>query len=132
MSLRRSTYVLGPLAGLVVAGLGLAGVAAAAPAPSSPYPASSAPASADPAPTPPPLSDALVPLVYQPVDASNGLLGMRRGSVPPASTPNLGQVPIAGKLPSVGVTPLPARGTSEDETSGDDATGQDETAAADR
>ncbi len=83
MSLRRSTYVLGPLVGLVVAGLGLAGVAAAAPAPSSPYPASSAPASADPAPTPPPLSDAPVPLVYQPVDASNGLLGMRRGSVPP-------------------------------------------------
>jgi hypothetical protein len=87
--------------GLAAGGLGLAGVATAAP--SDPSPASTAPASAGPAP---------VPFVYQPVDASDGLFGMRRGSVPTASTPDLSQVPIAGKLPTIGITPLPDKADS--------------------
>src|SRR6478672_517787 len=90
-------------ASLAVAVLGLAGVATAAPA--DPSPASTAPASAGPAP---------VPLVYQPVDASDGLYGMKRGSVPTASTAALSQVPIVNRLPVVGVTPLPA--TTDDPT----------------
>ena len=86
------------MVGLVAAGLGLAGVATAAPI--EPSPASTAPASADAAPVP-------VPLVYQPVDASDGFYGMRRGSVPPASTADLSPVPIVNQLPVIGVTPLP-------------------------
>jgi hypothetical protein len=101
-----SKLVLGAVAvvGLVAAGLGLAGVATAAP--TEPSPASSAPASADAAPVP-------VPLVYQPVDASDGLYGARRGSVPTASTADLSPVPIANRLPVIGVTPLPARSTDD-------------------
>ena len=130
MSLRRSTYVLAPLVGLVAAGIGLAGVAAAAPATPSPYPTSSAPASADPAPTPPALSDAPVPLVYRPVDARDGLFGMRRGSVPTASTPDLSQVPFAHKLPGVGVTPLPRQSDADNaDTEYSEDTGTDEPSA---
>ena len=84
--------------GLVSAGFGLAGVAAAAPTARSPV--STAPASAGAAPVP-------APLVYQPVDASDGLYGMPRGSVPTASTADLSPVPIANQLPVIGVTPLP-------------------------
>jgi hypothetical protein len=84
--------------GLVAAGLGLAGVATAAPA--EPSPVSTAPASADAEPVP-------VPVVYQPVDAGDGFYGMRRGSVPPASTADLAPVPIVNQLPVIGVTPLP-------------------------
>ena len=123
-----SKLVLGAVAvvGLVAAGLGLAGVATAAP--TEPSPASSAPASADAAPVP-------VPLVYQPVDASDGFYGMRRGSVPPASTADLSPVPIVNRLPVIGVTPLPATGdestgdesgTDESGTSTDDATATDQ------
>jgi hypothetical protein len=95
--------------GLVAAGLGLAGVATAAPV--EPSPASTAPASADAAPMP-------VPLVYQPVDAGDGFYGMRRGSVPPASTADLAPVPIVNRLPVIGVTPLPDKG---DESSTDES-----------
>ena len=110
-----SKLVLGAVAvvGLVAAGLGLAGVATAAP--TEPSPASSAPASADAAPVP-------VPLVYQPVDASDGLYGARRGSVPTASTADLSPVPIANRLPVIGVTPLPAR-SSDDEQVAESADG---------
>ena len=92
--------VLGTAVAVVglVAGLGIAGVATAAPV--EPSPASTAPASADAAPAP-------VPLVYQPVDADDGFYGMRRGSVPPASTADLAPVPIVNQLPVIGVTPLP-------------------------
>jgi hypothetical protein len=119
MSLRRSAYVVAALVGLVAAGLGFAGVAAAAPGDASP--ASTAPATADSAPVP-------VPLVNQPVDASGGLFGMRRGSVPTASTPNLNQLPFADKLPGVGVTPLPRQSDADTENSED--TGTDEPSAA--
>ena len=106
------------LVGLAAAGLGLAGVATAAPV--EPSPASTAPASADAAPVP-------VPLVYQPVDASDGFYGMRRGSVPPASTADLSPVPIVNRLPVIGVTPLPATGDdSTDDESGTDESGTDE------
>ena len=103
-----SKLVLGAVAvaGLVAAGLGLAGVAAAAPA--EPAPASSAPASAGAVPAP-------VPVVYQPVDASDGLYGMRRGSVPTASTADLSPVPIVNQLPVIGVTPLPARSADDEQ-----------------
>ena len=57
-----------------------------------------------PRPTPRPVP---VPLVYQPVDARDGFYGMRRGSVPPASTADLSPVPIVNRLPVIGVTPLP-------------------------
>jgi hypothetical protein len=120
MSLRRSAYVPAALVGLVAAGLGLAGVAAAAPNEMSP--ASTAPATADSAPVP-------VPLVNQPVDAGGGLFGMRRGSVPTASTPDLRQVPFADKLPGVGVTPLP-RQSDADDTENSEDTGTDESSAA--
>jgi hypothetical protein len=95
--------------GLVATGVGLAGVAAAAPA-SSPSPASSAPPSADSAPTPPSFSDAPVPLVFRPLDATDGLFGVHRGSMPTASTPDMGD-----RLPSIDVTPLPTRGGSDEE-----------------
>ena len=95
------------VAALLAAGLGLAGVATAAPA--DPSPASTAPTSAGPAPAP-------VPLVYQPVDASEGFYGMRRGSVPTASTTDLSEVPILSRLPGIGVTPLPATDEATDET----------------
>ena len=92
--------------GLVSAGFGLAGVAAAAP--TAPSPVSTAPASADAAPV-------QAPLVYQPVDASDGLYGMPRGSVPTASTADLSPVPIANQLPVIGVTPLPARSADDEQ-----------------
>lgn len=107
------------LLGLAAGGLGLAGVATAAP--SDPSPASTAPASADSAPAP-------VPLVYQPVDASDGLYGMRRGSVPTASTAKLSQVPIVNRLPVIGVTPLPA---TADDPMDETATAASDSAAAD-
>ena len=78
-------------------------------------------ASADAAPVP-------VPLVYQPVDARDGFYGMRRGSVPPASTADLSPVPIVNRLPVIGVTPLPDNSdeaTDESGTSTDDATATD-------
>ena len=78
------------------------------PPPSRPLAASSAPAVGRRRPAPVP-----VPLVYQPVDASDGLYGMRRGSVPTASTADLSPVPIANRLPVIGVTPLPARSTDD-------------------
>jgi hypothetical protein len=90
--------------GLVAAGLALAGVAAAAP--SDAPPAATAPASADAPPVP-------VPVVNQPVDARDGLYGVRRGSVPTASTSDLKQVPILDQLPVIGVTPLPDNGDEE-------------------
>jgi hypothetical protein len=40
---------------------------------------------------------------------------MRRGSVPTASTAELSQVPIANQLPVIGVTPLPARSTDDEQ-----------------
>ena len=110
--------------GLLAAGFGVGGVAAAAP--TAPSPVSTAPASADAAPMP-------VPLVYQPVNASDGFYGMRRGSVPPASTADLSPVPIVNRLPVIGVTPFPATGdeptgdesgTNESGTGTDDATDQ--------
>jgi hypothetical protein len=107
------------VAGLVAAGLGLAGVATAAPA--EPSPVSTAPASAGAAPMP-------VPLVYQPVDASDGFYGMRRGSVPPASTADLSPVPIVNRLPVIGVTPLPDNSDETTEESGTDASDTAETA----
>jgi hypothetical protein len=90
-------------------------------APSDPSPASTAPASADSAPAP-------VPLVYQPVDASDGLYGMRRGSVPTASTAKLAQVPIVNRLPVIGVTPLPA---TADDAADETATDASDSAAGD-
>ena len=99
--------------GLVAAGLGLAGVASAAPV--EPSPASTAPAP--------------VPLVYQPVDASDGFYGMRRGSVPPASTADLSPVPIVNQLPVIGVTPLP---DNSDEATEESATDESDTAETDQ
>jgi len=114
--------VLGTAVAVVglVAGLGIAGVATAAPV--EPSPASTAPASADAAPAP-------VPLVYQPVDASDGFYGMRRGSVPPASTADLSPVPIVNQLPVIGVTPLP---DNSDEATEESATDESDTAETDQ
>jgi hypothetical protein len=110
--------------GLVAAGLGLAGVATAAP--TEPSPVSTAPASADAAPVP-------VPLVYQPVDAGDGFYGMRRGSVPPASTADLSPVPVVNQLPVIGVTPLPSSGDeSTGDESGTDGSGTSTADATDR
>jgi hypothetical protein len=108
MSVRRSAYILAALVGLVAAGLGLAGAATAAP--TDPSPVSTAPASAGPAPVP-------VPVLYQPVDATDGLFGVRRGSVPTASTEDLSPVPIANQLPAIGVTPLPGNDESAADSS---------------
>ena len=125
MSLSRSAYVAAALAGLVASGIGLAGVAAAAP--SVPSAVSSAPSSADPVPAPPSMSDVPVPFVFRPVDTSDGLFGVRRGSVPAASTPELQQVPVARKLPSIAVTPLPADAQSAESATSD--TDTDDSAA---
>jgi hypothetical protein len=62
-----------------------------------------------------------VPLAYQPVDAGDGVYGVRRGSVPPASTADLSRVPVVNRLPVIGVTPLPAIGDG----SGTDGSGTD-------
>jgi hypothetical protein len=107
------------VAGLLAAGLGFASVATAAPA--DPSPASTAPTSAGPAPVP-------VPVVYRPVDASDGLYGMRRGSVPTASTRDLSRVPIANRLPVIDVTPLPA---NADDTTDETATDAADAGASD-
>jgi len=116
--------VLGTAVAVVglVAGLGIAGVATAAPI--EPSPASTAPASADAAPAP-------VPLVYQPVDASEGFYGMRRGSVPPASTADLSPVPIVNRLPVIGVTPLPDNSDEATQESATDKSDTDESDTAD-
>jgi hypothetical protein len=98
--LLRTLYTVAALAGLVVCGAGLAGVAAAAPAPSSP--GSSAPAAGGPAP---------VPSLLRPLDASDGLLGIQRGGIQSASTPDMSQIPVARQLPMIDITPLPARNT---------------------
>ena len=119
MSLSRSVYVIAALGGLVASGIGLAGVAAAAPA--VPPAVSSAPSSADAAPASPSVSDVPVPFVTQPVDTSHGLFGVRRGTVPTASTPDLQRVPFARGLPLIAVTPLPANAQS-DESATDSAT----------
>ena len=108
--------------GLVAAGLGLAGVATAAPA--EPSPVSTAPASADAEPVP-------VPDVYQPVDAGDGFYGMRRGSVPPASTADLSPVPIVNRLPVIGVTPLPDNSDEATQESATDKSDTDESDTAD-
>ena len=111
--------VLGTAVAVVglVAGLGIAGVATAAPIEPSP-------ASADAAPAP-------VPLVYQPVDASDGFYGMRRGSVPPASTADLSPVPIVNRLPVIGVTPLPDNSDEATQESATDKSDTDESDTAD-
>jgi hypothetical protein len=71
-----------------------------------------------------------VPLVNQPVDASGGLFGMRRGSVPTASTPDLSAVPFVDKLPGVGVTPLPRQSDADStDTENSADPGTDETGA---
>ena len=116
--------VLGTAVAVVglVAGLGIAGVATAAPV--EPSPASTAPASAGAAPVP-------VPLVYQPVDASDGFYGMRRGSVPPASTADLSPVPIVNQLPVIGVTPLPDNSDEATQESATDKSDTDESDTAD-
>ncbi len=112
--------------GLVAAGVGLAGVAAAAPD-TAPSPASSAPSSADPAPRPPALSDPAPRLLIPPIDASDGLLGVPRGAVPTASTPNLGrQIPAARRLPAVDLTPLPSRAPSDTASDTTSAAASDE------
>ena len=124
MSLGRFVYVIAALGGLVASGIGLAGVAAAAPA--VPSAASPAPSSADAAPAPPSVSDVPVPFVTQPVDTSDGLFGVRRGSVPTMSTPDLQRVPFARGLPSIAVTPLAAEAQSDESA---DDTAADDTAA---
>ena len=128
MSLSRSVYVIAALGGLVASGIGLAGVAAAAPA--VPPAVSSAPSSADAAPASPSVSDVPVPFVTQPVDTSHGLFGVRRGTVPTASTPDLQRVPFARGLPLIAVTPLPANAQS-DESATDSATDSAADSAAD-
>ncbi len=125
MSLSRFVYVIAALGGLVASGIGLAGVAAAAP--TVPSAVSSAPSSADSAPAPPSVSDVPVPFVFRPVDTSDGLFGVRRGSVPTASTPDMQQVPVARKLPSIAVAPLPANAQSDESATSD--TDADESAA---
>jgi hypothetical protein len=124
--LRRTAYTVAALAALVVCGAGISGVAAAAPA--FPSPASTAPSSADATPERPTASDAPAPSLLSPLDASNGLLGMRRGTVHSATTPDLSDVPVARILPRIGVTPLPKQQVTGDEGATDD-TATDETAA---
>lgn len=53
-----------------------------------------------------------VPVVYQPVDSTNGLYGVRRGSVPAVATPDLRGVPVAEQLPSLEVVGLPSSTTT--------------------
>ncbi len=67
------------------AGIGLIGACLATGA----YAAPAAP------PTLPTISDLPVPVLVQPVDASNGLLGIPRGAVPGIGTTNLQQIPGA-------------------------------------
>jgi hypothetical protein len=74
------------------------------------------------------VSDAPAPSLLRPLDASNGLLGMRRGTLHPATTPDLSQVPVARMLPSIGITPLPKQDATADDGTTDD-TATDETAA---
>lgn len=121
--LRRTAYTVAALAGLVAGGVGLAGAAAAATDPTSPM--SSAPSSTSPTPQRPSVSDAPVPLLFRPVDASDGLLGMRRGSIHSASTPDMSQVPVAHALPGVGITPLPKQDPGADDTSDTPAAADD-------
>jgi hypothetical protein len=121
--LRRTAYTVAALAALVVCGAGLSGVAAAAP--TLPSPVSSAPASADATPERPTASDAPTPSL---LDASNGLLGMRRGSIDSATTPDLSKVPVARALPMIGITPLPEQGATADDGTGDEATDDASTA----
>jgi hypothetical protein len=109
--LLRTLCTVAALAGLVACGVGISGVAAAAPAP--PSPASSAPASGGPAP---------VPSLLGPLDASNGLLGIQRGTVPAASTPDMSQIPLARQLPMIGITPLPTQSAEPDEDAADGTT----------
>jgi hypothetical protein len=121
--LRRSACTVAALASLVASGVGLAGVAAAAPTdPTSPT--SSAPSSTGPTPQRPSVSDAPAPLLIRPVDASDGLFGMQRGNIHPASTPDMSQVPVARVLPRIGITPLPKQNQAADESS---ATASDDT-----
>jgi hypothetical protein len=127
MSLSRCAYVPAALAGLVAGGLSLVGMAAAAT--TVPSAVSSAPSSADAAPAPPSISDVPVPFVFRPVDTSDGLYGVRRGSVPTASAPDLQRVPVARQLPSIAVTPLPANAQS-DESATSDTEAEDSAAQA--
>lgn len=107
----RTLYIVVALAGLVACGVGLSGVAAAAPTPSSPT--SSAPASGGPAPA---------PSLLQPLDASHGLLGIKRGSIPSTSTPDMSQLPLMQKLPMIDLTALPTQSPEPDSEAADSAT----------
>ena len=50
-----------------------------------------------------------VPVVFQPVDSTDGLFGVRRGSVPAVATPDLQGLPVAEQLPGLEVVGLPSR-----------------------
>ena len=117
MSLKPCVSVPAALSGRVAAGLSLVGVAAAAPI--VPSAVSSAPSSADAAPAPPSISDVPVPFVFRPVDSSDGRYGVRRSSVPTASTPDPQRVPVARQLPSIAVTPLPVNAQSDEPATSD-------------
>ncbi|HEY0814992.1 MAG TPA: hypothetical protein VGE11_17105 [Pseudonocardia sp.] len=113
----RTMWFVAALAGPAAYGIGISGVAAAAPEP--PSPASSAPASGEQAPAP--------SSFLRPLDASKGLLGIQRGMIPAASTPDMSQLPLARSLPVIGVTPLPTQ--PADDATADTAPGGDAPAA---
>jgi hypothetical protein len=126
--LRRTAYTVAALAALVVCGAGISGVAAAAP--TFPSPASSAPSSADATPERPSTTDAPASSLLHPLDASDGLLGMRRGSIHSATTPDLSKVPVVGVLPRIGITPLPKQeATADDGSSTADSSDDSDSAA---
>ncbi len=56
------------------------------------------------APAVPSASDVPVPVLTRPVDASNGLLGIERGTLPGLATPAL---PRIAQLPGLEIVPLP-------------------------
>ena len=66
--------------------------------------AHAAPVDAGP-PTSP--SRAPVPALTRPVDASDGLFGVRRGTLPGLATPDLPQAPVVDGIPDLEIVPLP-------------------------
>ncbi len=109
----RGSRVVLAATGMCLLGAGLATQAEAAPAAPHAGPAANAPAPGlGAASIVPRVTDLPAPFVFQPVDATNGLLGIPRGSVPEIGTPDATGVGAVDSLPGLGVTPLPSKGTS--------------------
>lgn len=97
---RRGLCAAALSSGVVSVGL-LLGAATATAAPAAP---AVDPVAGEPSATPaaPP-----VPVVQEPVDTTDGLYGVQRGSLPALGTPDLSMIPVVGRLPGVEVVALP-------------------------